>query len=109
MTFASLCFFAATFIASARLTFAVSKDFISFSVGGTSGSGVRCANADVAAHKMRSERILVFRTQSVLPSLDQMALKAGPNVGAHRLRFIRTAPEVGLGLGRRFEPLILDQ
>src|ERR1700738_1951718 len=67
MTFASLCFFAATFIASARLTFTVSKDFISFSVANTSGSGARCAKADVAAHKMKSKKLVVWRIESLLP------------------------------------------
>src|SRR3981081_707744 len=82
MTFASLCFFAATLIASARLTFTVSKDFISFSVETTSGSGARCAKADVAAHKIRSERIFALLTESLPLQVPQLALKAGPNVGA---------------------------
>src|ERR1700674_3182313 len=69
------------FIASARLTFAASKDFISFSVGTTSGSGVRCAKAEVAAHRTSSERIVAFRTESLLLQVAPLALKAGPKCG----------------------------
>jgi NAD(P)-dependent dehydrogenase (short-subunit alcohol dehydrogenase family) len=66
-TFASLCFFAAILIASARLTFAFSKDSISFAVGNTSGSGARCATAGATANKMRSKRVLVLSTENLLP------------------------------------------
>jgi len=43
---------------------------------------VCCAKADVATHKMRSERIFALRTESLLLQVTQLALKAGPNLGA---------------------------
>ena len=47
--------FRSTLMASAKLTFAVSKDFIFFSVTCTSREAARCTEPDVAAQRMRSK------------------------------------------------------
>jgi hypothetical protein len=69
-------FFRGDLIASGRLTLVVSKDFISFSVTCTSGSGAGRATADETAHNIKSETMIALRTESLLLAA-QLRLKLG--------------------------------